>query len=75
MSTEVWQAIAIALGVIVLLGAGGWAGDGYLRHRLREALEERGRYENEAATRLAALQGWGTRTVADDDSEDCDGCG
>lgn len=75
MSAEAWQAIAVGLAIVLFLSAAGWAGDGYLRKRLREALEERGRYENEAAARLAALQGWGTREVSDDDSQDCDGCG
>ena len=70
MNPEVWQAIAIAAVVLLLLTAGGIGADGLLRKRLREAWQERDR-EVELRERLRQRLGWGDGTETESDCEDC----
>ncbi len=54
---DAWAWVAIAAGVLLLLVGIGYLADWGLRKRFREALQQRGREENEAAQRLRELTG------------------
>ena len=75
--------LVLAAGVLLALVCLGWLCDWTLRRRLREALQQRGRDEQDGLQRLAALGGSQQRKGYDppgwlaglEASGDCEGCG